>query len=251
MNFLSKINLATIIQKIGVFRSSLLLLMLVALCIFLGYRMGNYFHGYQSQALSYHKKRLALLYTQQAEQIKRINTLEVELEVEKIASQKSLSLLKKVEVEHYQLKKELAFYEKIMAPEKEADGVVIDDFILSKTDIANRINFSVFLIQQSRTKRYAKGFIDIDILGSLNNKAMTVKLSDISALAREDVSFSFKYFQVIEGVFTLPEGFLPEKVKLAVTLPKGRWQKYHRLEDSFQWNIPSESLVKSIPVILD
>ena len=29
--------------------------------------------------------------------------------------------------EHYQVKKELAFYEKVMAPEKEADGVVIDN----------------------------------------------------------------------------------------------------------------------------
>lgn len=251
MNWLAKINLNVLIRKIGVFRSSLLLIMLIITCIFLGYRMGNYFHGHQSQALSYHKKRLELLYSQQAEQIKRINTLEVELAVEKMANQRSLSLLKGVETEHYQLKKELAFYEKVMAPEKQADGVVLEDFILSKTETNNRYDFSAFLVQQLREKRYAKGYLDIIISGSLDNKAILLNIADVSVLTKKELSFSFKFFQVIEGTVTLPEKFLPEKIKLIITLPKGRWQKYHRSEESFKWNQKLGSLTKSIPIILD
>lgn len=251
MNWLAKINLNDLVQKIGVFRSSLLLIMLVITCIFVGYRMGNYFHAHQSEALSYHKKRLELLYKQQGEQIKRINTLEVELALEKMANQKSLSLLKEVENEHYQLKKELAFYEKIMAPEKQADGVVLDDFIVSKTETENRYNFRAFLVHQLIQKRYAKGFVDIKISGSMNNKTKVLSLAEISELTKKELSFSFKFFQVVEGAFTLPKDFSPEKINVIITLPKGRWQKYHRLEESFKWNKELGRLVKSIPVILD
>jgi len=251
MNFLAKINLNVLVHKIGVFRSSILLIMLIITCIFLGYRMGNYFHGHQSQAISYHKKRLELLYSQQAEQIKRINTLEVELEVEKMANQQSLGLLKEVETEHYQLKKELAFYEKVMAPEKEADGVILEDFILSKTAVSNRYDFRAFLVQQLRKKRYAKGHVELKISGSLHNKATSLNITDVSVLTKKELSFSFKFFQVIEGTVTLPEEFLPEKIKFIITLPKGRWQKYHRSEESFQWNQKLGSLTKSIPIILD
>ena len=193
MNWLTKINLTALVRKIGVFRSSLLLMMLIITCIFLGYRIGNYFHGYQLQALSYHKNRLELLYRQQAEQIKRINTLEVELEVEKMANLQSLNLLKAVENEHYQLKKELAFYEKIMAPEKQADGVVLDDFILSKTETSNRYDFRAFLVQQLREKRYAKGYVELIVLGSLDNKATSLSIKDISVLTKKELSFSFKF----------------------------------------------------------
>ena len=251
MNWLAKINLNAVVNKIGVFRSSILLVMLIITCIFVGYRMGNYFHAHQEQALSYHKKRLELLYKQEADQIKRINTLEVELELEKMANQKSLTLLKEVENEHYQLKKELAFYEKIMAPEKEADGVVLDNFIVSKTETKNRYIFRTFLVHQLIQKRYAKGYIDIKVLGSLNGKTTVLGLADVSELTKKELSFSFKFFQVVEGAFVLPEGFSPEKINVIVTLPKGRWQKYHRLEESFKWNIKSGRLTKSIPVILD
>lgn len=251
MNWLAKINLNAVVNKIGVFRSSILLIMLIVTCTFVGYRIGNYFHLHQEQALSYHKKRLELLYNQQADQIKRINTLEVELELEKMASQKSLASFKSVENEHYQLKKELAFYEKIMAPEKQADGVVLDDFIVSTTTTDNRYAFRAFLVHQLIQKRYAKGFVDIKVSGSLQNKTKLLNLTDISALTKEELSFSFKFFQVVEGAFTLPEGFSPEQIHVIVTLPKGRWQKYNRLEERFKWNIKSGRLTKSTPVILD
>ena len=127
MNWLAKINLNVVVHRLGVFRSTLLLIILIITCVFCGYRIGNFFHGYQVQAIAEYKNRLELLYQQQVEQVKRLNTLEVELEVERLANQRSLNLLRNMETEHYQVKKELAFYEKIMAPEKQADGVVIDN----------------------------------------------------------------------------------------------------------------------------
>lgn len=251
MNWLAKINLNSVVQNIGVFRSSLLLVLLIFVCLFCGYRMGNYFHNYQSDALSHQKKRLELLYNIQTEQIKRINTLEVELEVERMASQRSLTSLKEVESAHYQLKKELAFYEKVMAPEKQIEGVVLDELAITPTEKPNEFNFKAVLMQQQKQKRYSKGNIDIVVFGKLAGADVKFTLKDLSTMTSKELSFSFKFFQTIVGTLTIPEKFVPEKVNIVITQPKSRWQKYRRLEESFQWQEKLNNTENAIPVILD
>jgi hypothetical protein len=236
MNWLAKINLNTIVVRLGAFRSALLLILLIALCIYSGYRVGNFYHGYQIKTLSQQKMRLDNLYEKHVEQNSRINTLEVELEVERMANRRSQTLLKSMEEQHYQVKKELAFYEKIMAPEKTADGLVIDRMSVYPTGSPHHFRFQIVLVQQLLRKRFVKGYVALTLAGSLANKPSQLELSAISTLSQKDLSFSFKYFQIIEGEFTLPENFLPEKIDLSTILSKNKWQKYQRVEEKFMWS---------------
>ncbi|MGL1956542.1 MAG: hypothetical protein OCD00_04430 [Colwellia sp.] len=235
MNWLAKINLTIVAERLGPLRSALFLLILIGLCLFTGYRLGNYYHGFQVETLEQQKIRLDELYANQARQVARIHTLEVELAVESLANQGSQTTLKKMENAHYQVKKQLAFYEKVMAPEKEADGLVIDNMKILATQSPNHYRFQVVLVQQQLKKRYAKGFIELSFIGSLDDKPEQLTLANVSSLTRKELSFSFKYFQVVEGEFTLPEKFVPEKIVLSATLPKGKWQKYHKLDKSQTW----------------
>jgi predicted RND superfamily exporter protein len=235
MNWLAKINLNIVAQRLGSFRSALLLIVIVTLCLYGGYRMGNFFHAYQTQTLFQQEQRLTELYAQQNRQVRQINTLEVELEVERLANQSSHDLLKSMEVAHYQVKKELAFYEKVMAPEKQADGLVFDSFAIVSTGSENHFRFKVTLVQQQIKKRYARGYLQLALSGSLNKKPSQFKLSKISTLTQKDLAFNFQYFQIIEGEFTLPEGFVAEKIALSAIMPKSKWQKYHRLDASYFW----------------
>lgn len=235
MNWLAKINLRIVTERLGPFKSATFLAALIVLCLFTGYRVGNYYHNFQVSTLALQKQRLDDLYRQQAEQVERIHTLEVELAVEQLANQNSQITLKKMADEHYQVKTELAFYEKVMAPEKEADGLVIDNVKVNATLSPNHYNFQVILVQQLLKKRYAKGYIELEVLGSLDNKPSRIKLKDMSALTKKDLSFSFKYFQVIEGGFTLPDNFIPEKIQLSAILTKNKWQKYQKLNRSLPW----------------
>ncbi|MBL4940529.1 MAG: hypothetical protein JKY81_02565 [Colwellia sp.] len=235
MNWLAKINLNIVTERLGSFKSALFLLILIILCLFVGYRLGNFYHNFQSTTLTQQKDRLEQLYQQQESQIARIHILEVELAVEQLANQNAQVVLKKMSQEHYQVKKELAFYEKVMAPEKEADGLVIDNIKITATQSPNHYNFQVILVQQQLKKRYAKGYVDLAVFGSLANKPNQIKLADISTLTRKELSFSFKYFQIIEGSFTLPENFLAEKVQLSAILTKSKWQKYQKLNKTLPW----------------
>ena len=179
MNWLAKINLSTVVIRLGAFRSAILLLAIIVITLFCGYRIGNFYHGYQQQTLAQQQSRLDFVYQQLADKTQRINTLEVELEVERMANQRSQQTLKSIEQEHYQVKKELAFYEKVMAPEKQANGLVIDAVNLTKSESADHYRFQVVLVQQLLRKRYAKGYIELSITGSLNNKPASFALSEL------------------------------------------------------------------------
>jgi len=235
MNWLAKINLSVVVTRLGPFKSAVFLVALIGLCLFIGYRLGNFYHHYQVSTLTKQKARLDELYRQQAQQVERIHTLEVELAVEQLANQSAQLTLKETAELHFQVKKQLAFYEKVMAPEKGAGGLVIDNIKISATQSENHYNFQVVLIQQLLKKRYAKGYVELAVSGSLNNKPMRLSLADISLLTRKDLGFSFKYFQVLEGAITLPDNFIAEKIEIAAILTKSKWQKYQKLEQTNPW----------------
>ena len=99
-------------------------------------------------------------------------------------------------------------------------------------------------MQQQKQKRYANGYIDFILEGSLNNQPTSLNLTDISKQKRADLSFNFQYFQIVEGEITLPKGFKPEQILLSATLPKGRWQQYSRLNETYKWvNIIEKSVL--------
>lgn len=235
MNWLTKINLNVVITRLGPFKSALLLFFVIGLSIFSGYRVGNFFHSYQQQKITHQQLRLDDLYLQMSEHVSRINMLEVELEVERLANENSGIAIKNLEQQHFEVKRNLAFYEKVMAPEKQADGIVLDNVIVSPTESENHYRFQVVLMQQQKQKRYAKGYIDFFVEGSLSNKPVRLKLSEISKQVRADLSFNFQYFQIVEGEITFPEDFKPEQIILTATLPKGRWQKYSQLDETYKW----------------
>jgi len=243
MKWLAKINLTVVIQRFGPYRSALLLIAVVAICLYSGYRVGNYYHGHQIKTLNEQKQRLDHLYQQQNSQNRRINTLEVELEVERLANLKLQTTVKEMTAVHYNVKKELAFYEKVMAPEKQADGLAIDNIVVVASESPEHYRFQVTLVQQRLKKRYAKGYIELSFIGSLNNKPKSIKLTDISALTKKNLFFSFQYFQLINGEFTLPKGFVVEQIEVSVLLPKGKWQKYHRLDETYPWPIVQDQKV--------
>ena len=237
MNWLAKINLTVVTQRLGPFKSALFLLSLIIVCLFVGYRFGNFYHNFQAETLAKQKKRLEELYQEQAKQVERIHTLEVELAVEQLASQNAQATLKEMSLEHYHVKKELAFYEKVMAPEKGADGLVIDNLKITASQSPNHYNFQIVLVQQQLKRSSVKGHVELIVTGSLNNKPSQLKLENISAITEKELSFSFRYFQVIEGSFTLPSNFSPEKILLSAVLTKNKWQKYQKLDKTLPWGV--------------
>lgn len=236
MNWLAKINLSVVIKRLGPYKSAFFLALMMVLCIFTGYRLGNFYHHFQTTTLAQQKNRLENLYQEQALQVERIHTLEVELAVEQLVNQNAQVTLQQMADELYQVKKQLGFYEKVMAPEKGANGLVIDKVKITANQSLNHYNFQITLVQQQLKKRYAKGYVDIVVTGSFANKPKKLALSDISTATKKSLSFSFKYFQVISGGIILPNDFIAEKIQVSAILTKSKWQKYQKLNETLPWN---------------
>jgi len=237
MNWLAKINLRIVVQRLGAFKSALFLLVLISLCLFTGYRLGNYYHHSQTTNLEQQQVRLEQLYQQQEFYVERVHSLEVELAVEQLANQQAQAMLKKEALQFVEIKKQLAFYEKIMAPEKQAGSLVVDEVKIVATNTPNLYRFQVTLVQQRLKRRYTKGFIDLNFVGSLDQKPNRIKLSEVSSAVKKDLSFSFQYFQIISGEFTLPENFIAETLALTVNIAKSRSQKKMQFEQVLPWQL--------------
>ncbi|HCM48457.1 MAG TPA: hypothetical protein DIS98_13485 [Colwellia sp.] len=237
MKWLAKINLGVVIERLGTFKSALFLLTVISLCLFTGYRLGNYYHYFQITNLEQQKVRLEQLYQQQENNIARIHTLEVELAVEQLANQKAQGLLKSAAKQQFEVKKQLAFYEKIMAPEKQAAGLFVENINIQATKIPNKYHFQVTLVQQQLKRRYSKGYLELIFKGREGDQAVTLKLADVAELNKKDLQFSFQYFQIINGEFTLPVNFTPENVLVSAILTQSRWQKYAKKDKSVSWQV--------------
>jgi hypothetical protein len=237
MKWLAIINLRVVVERLGTFKSALFLLIIISLCLFVGYRIGNYYHHFQEKNLEQQQIRLAQLYQQQELNTAQIHSLEVELTVEQLANKQVEKLLKEALKHEFELKKQLAFYEKIMAPEKDVEGLLIDNVKISSGKKPNQFTFQVTLVQQRLKRRYSKGYIDLSFAGSEQEQPQNFNLSQVSTLKKKSLAFSFQYFQIIEGDFTLPENFIPDSYTVSAILTKSRWQKYAKIEEQYTWQI--------------
>jgi len=237
MNWLAKINLRIVVQRLGAFKSALFLLILISLCLFTGYRLGNYYHHFQTTNLEQQQDRLEQLYQQQEYYVERVHSLEVELAVEQLANQQAQTMLKKEAEQYVEIKKQLAFYEKIMAPEKQAGSIAVDEVNIVATNTPNLYRFQVTLVQQRLKRRYTKGYINLSFVGSLDKKPKRIQLKEASTLVKKDLSFSFQYFQIISGEFTLPEGFEADELALTVYISQSRSQKKMQFEQLLPWRV--------------
>jgi hypothetical protein len=89
------------------------------------------------------------------------------------------------------------------------------------------------LTQVLSNNNVASGSVAVSIGGELEGKAQQYELSQLSEEDGE-LSFRFKYFQILEGEFLLPEGFTPSKVNITVK-PRSKSQK--KLSQSYDWAV--------------
>jgi uncharacterized protein DUF6776 len=136
------------------------------------------------------------------------------------------------------LEEELKFYRKIMAPEREKDGLSVDSIQIVTVSNSQEFNFIVTLIQAGKQSQYLKGDIIVKVKGLLNNKNTEYDFRELGAFKTQDFQFQFKYFQNIQGSIRLPKGFVAKEVVVKAKT-KGR-KKNQKAEKQMIWQ-PEES----------
>lgn len=217
---------------------------LMGLAALAGQVFGNYYYVQQvnllSSKLEDSQRKNNSLTSELNEQLKQNDYLTAELAVEKSASQLMQQELKAEQQKVFDTRKELAFYQRIISPELQADSLIIDSFSISLGASTNSYRFNLVLIQQDKQRNFAKGTVELRLHGFSGEQRDSLDLLKLAGFSKSDKAFSFKYFQIIEGEFSLPEGFKPEKIDVALKVAAARSAKSAKVDKNFFW--PAEPL---------
>ncbi|MCF6193976.1 MAG: hypothetical protein L3J46_06550 [Kangiellaceae bacterium] len=159
-------------------------------------------------------------------------------QIDSQSSKQLVNNVKELQQAQNDLESELAFYRRIMSPEQEKDGLNVDEFQISSSDIPQNFHFRLTLIQAGKQSRYLKGSVVIQVEGLLNGKKTEYDVRELGTFESKQLNFQFKYFQNIQGLIQLPGGFIAHKVSISAKT-KGRGKKYN-IERQFDWQ-PQES----------
>lgn len=198
--------------------------------LFLGYYGGNARVHWQNDRVEWLEQQHSNLY-QRVDQLEyKNNILQVELDVERSASRSLQNELRGVLEDKSNITRELAFYQRVMAPEHDANGVAVDSFVVAAATSLNTYYFRLILLQLERAQQLVRGQFAITLKGQQNGERVELDVLEMAELGDKANEFTMNYYTLSEGTFRLPELFVPQSVMVKVKVGNSR-----QLERVYQW----------------
>jgi len=190
-------------------------LFLVLLLFWMFFELGNAYQSYQLIQLNLERETM----------LSRINELEARnhnlvqstSKIEHDAYQVSNKTLVELQQVILAQKEELIFYQGIVSPENAALGVNLQSFEVKARSSPNLYGYKLVLTKQGKINKKLRGSAKIIIRGEVNGAVKEFKLSNVRLVnPGKATKFSFRYFQVFEGDFNLPEDLVPYEVEIGI-----------------------------------
>lgn len=191
------------------------LLVVLALGGLIGYFMGNRQELAQNSLLLVQQETLDRQGKAIAQLKSELRVKDTRLATQLAAFEQLQSTLKSQEAQAQELKRQLAFFERIMRPTGEQVGVVIDNLTLQETGVPGRYHYRLALTQPSKKRELFRGQVQIRVEGSLADKPKTLTGRDLG-MKLSEWRYALRYFQLLEGKWQLPEGFVPERIRVTI-----------------------------------
>ncbi len=166
------------------------------------------------------QQRLSLVSLEQDSKLAELARLEQELQ--------------QLSDENLNLKQELLVYRQIMAPEKQAGGMKIDQLHIEPMLSSGYYRIDVLLMQVARNKRWLQGELKLQLVGSQGGEPISYNLADLQQPVSE-LTFKFRYFQELSSEIKLPEGFQVERVELSAFVKGNKWNNAAQIDMQQDW----------------
>jgi len=228
--------LITIQRPLRWFMGFLVIIALVGAMIWMSYEYGRRMAGFNSSdaglVIDGQQVEIETLQSKLAEYQRQTAMLERNSKIEDDTTGQLKKTLTEAQNELLELKKELAFYKSIVAPEQGKPIIVIQTIQLKK-DVAGGYDYKIMVSQQGRNDRFARGAIEVTIEGANQGAKQTLALSDVSDDASKPMNFGLKYFQNFTGKLKLPEGFVAESMRVKL---KPSSKTLESVDEKFPWD---------------
>lgn len=219
-------------------RRTAILLAFSIIAAIAGYATGLSQGGFRSSSAEASKQvleeELDSLRTKYTEARQQVINLERGRAIDGQAIKQARTTIVKLETRIASLKSDLTFYKNIMAPSETSKGLQVDSFTLAPDRQHGAYDFKLVLTQVGNNKSYISGVVAVNVIGLRDEEKEVIALRDLSQDIEDlGVKFRFRYFQDVEGVLALPDGFEPIEIQV-VAQAEGR--KSSQAERTFDWD---------------
>ena len=219
-------------------RRTAILLVFSIIAAIAGYATGLSQGGFRSSSAEASKQvleeELDSLRTKYTEARQQVINLERGRAIDGQAMKQARTTIVKLETRIASLKSDLTFYKNIMAPSETSKGLQVDSFTLAPDRQPGAYDFKLVLTQVGNNKSYISGVAAVNVIGLRDEEKEVIALRDLSQDIEDlGVKFRFRYFQDVEGVLALPDGFEPIEIQV-VAQAEGR--KSSQAERTFDWD---------------
>nr|WP_136251453.1 DUF6776 family protein [Ningiella ruwaisensis] len=222
-------------RRLGFVRFYGVILLIIGLIFYLGYVTASWQGQQQSNNLQILQQNVKTLTEENQQLLSQINSNKIALDVANLANQQHQKTLMEAKQQISQLKEQLGFYQRVMAPELTQDGFVVERLEVSPTPVNNTFSLSMVLLQHENIKASVSGELEIWVHGALNGNSQQYDFSTLMSGGDEPLKFGFKYFQVISRSFTIPENFIVERFEIRASVYKYK-RKQGDYNTSITWN---------------
>ncbi|WP_338845818.1 DUF6776 family protein [Massilia sp. W12] len=148
------------------------------------------------------------------------NAAESKVNIERAAQQQLARQAKTLEDENARLKEDLAFFESLLPADTGARGIAIRRV---KIDLLapTQLRYRLLVMQGGKGDLQFDGQLQLLLTGQQGGKSVIIQFPDAKANDADKYKLSFKHYQRLEGILTLPDGLTVKSVQARV-LEKGQ-----------------------------
>lgn len=213
-------NFKDLKQELGFVRFYGSILIVIALALYAGYEYADKRNNLLTEEIKVLESSLDNLRLENQDLSSQLNVKKVELEVASIANEQAQLNRKESLLREKELKEQISFYQKVMAPELTQDGFVVESVEVLPTLSDRNYAINIMMLQRENIKSVIKGTLKIQLRGSLNGLPQTYDLITLLDDKESKLNYSFRYFQVLEARVTLPDGFQAESLEIKTDVYK-------------------------------
>lgn len=153
-------------------------------------------------------------------------------QVSRTANESLQTTLRSQEDEIAGLRSDIAFFQRLMDGKSGRKGLTVQKLAVRPIEGGHGYNLRATLTQNLRKGEVTRGSATISIEGMQEGRIVALEWDSLSGKQPAPaLQFSFKYFQQFDSSFVLPDGFMPNRIKLALRSEQG-----DNSEQTFAWS---------------
>lgn len=138
---------------------------------------------------------------------------------------------------------DLAFYRSIVSPADGIQGLRVQRFDVVPGGGPREFRLRLTLVQAMRHESVVSGLVQIEVSGMQGDRPVRLAVGELAGQPGLRLPFSLRYFQTVEQVVTLPEGFEAFEASITVTSQKLRFP----MQRTFPWKPAGVAALGDVP----